>query len=393
MGHFFTEKAIICGILERAWGGMAGMSDLKLHPIAELFPRMADEEFESFVEDVKRQGILQPILVRDGLIIDGRHRWEAARQLGIECPIQEWNGQDPWLDAQSFNLARRHLPKDQIYAIRKLAARDHPEVARPIERVRAEAKDRMVSGVRQETTLGSRDPRVSRSADLIGSQLGMSGVTVKRVDRLEREAPEMLPAVARGEMSAVRALREVNYQKRQEIQKLRIEEPTGRYQCLVVDPPWKMEKIERDERPGQEGFDYPAMSEDELAEFPIPNMAEEDAHLYLWTTQKHLPVALRLAEEWGFKYQCVLTWVKNVGFTPFSWMYSTEHIIFARRGSLDMLKLGVRLDFAAKVREHSRKPEEFYDIVRRVSPGPRIDVFSREKREGFEQHGNERERF
>jgi N6-adenosine-specific RNA methylase IME4 len=169
--------------------------------------------------------------------------------------------------------------------------------------------------------------------------------------------------------------------------------PTGQYSCLVVDPPWPMQKIERDVRPNQFEFDYPTMSEDELRAFPLPDLAADDCHLYLWTTQKYLPMALRLAEHWGFKYQCLMTWVKNVGFTPFSWMYSTEHVLFCTRGSLPLLALGRRLDFSAKVREHSRKPDEFYDLVREVSPGPRMDVFSREMREGFEQYGNEVDKY
>jgi N6-adenosine-specific RNA methylase IME4 len=169
--------------------------------------------------------------------------------------------------------------------------------------------------------------------------------------------------------------------------------PTGQYGCLVVDPPWTMQKIERDVRPNQVEFDYPTMTEEELKAFPLPGFAGGDCHLYLWTTQKHLPLALRLAEHWGFRYQCIMTWVKNVGFTPFSWMYSTEHVLFCTKGSLPLLALGKRLDFTGKVREHSRKPDEFYSIVREVSPGPRLDVFSRERREGFDQYGNEVGRF
>ncbi len=154
-----------------------------------------------------------------------------------------------------------------------------------------------------------------------------------------------------------------------------------------------MQKIERDVRPNQVEFDYPTMSQEELKAFPLPDFAADDCHLYLWTTQKHLPLALQLVEHWGFKYQCLMTWVKNVGFTPFSWMYSTEHALFCRKGNLPLLRMGVRLDFKADVREHSRKPDMFYDIVREVSPGPYLDVFSREKRDGFEQYGNEVEKF
>lgn len=174
-------------------------------------------------------------------------------------------------------------------------------------------------------------------------------------------------------------------------------ELVGRYACIVIDPPWVMEKIEREVRPKQSGFDYPTMTEEELADSTHvkwrgaspPDIASDNCHLYLWTTHKHLPSAMRLAAVWGFRYECMMTWVKNVGFTPYSWMRSTEHVLFCRRGSLQLSKLGLRLDFAGKVRQHSRKPDEFYDLVRIASPGPRIDVFSREPRDGFDQWGNQ----
>lgn len=189
----------------------------------------------------------------------------------------------------------------------------------------------------------------------------------------------------------------IQRQRRKEQAQLTADNPVERegiYRTIVIDPPWQMEKIEREVRHRQHGFDYPTMTEAELAEFaPIFSLPAEDCHLYLWTTHKHLPVAFRLAEAWGFRYECLLTWVKNVGFTPFSWMRSTEHVLFCRKGSLDVQKKGVRLDFQADVREHSRKPDEFYEIVRKVSPGPRIDVFSRESRSGFESWGNEQGRF
>lgn len=171
------------------------------------------------------------------------------------------------------------------------------------------------------------------------------------------------------------------------------EPPPGEYRCIVIDPPWPMKKIERDVRLNQTApLDYPTMSIDELRELDMP-VAADGCHLYLWTTHKFLPAALELTDAWGFNYQCLLTWVKNVGFTPFSFMYSTELVVFARRGKLDLLVKGRRLDFNAKVREHSRKPDELYDLVRDVSPGPRIDMFSREARDGFDQWGNETDRF
>jgi N6-adenosine-specific RNA methylase IME4 len=171
--------------------------------------------------------------------------------------------------------------------------------------------------------------------------------------------------------------------------------PEGKFRTIIVDPPWPVKKIIREVRPNQEEeLDYPTLTIEQIKALPIKQCAYDDGcHVYLWTTHKFLPIAFEVFKCWSVNYECLLTWVKNVGFTPFSWMYSTEHILFGRIGSSEVLEKGRRLDFTGKVREHSRKPDEFYDLVRSVSPEPRRDMFSREKREGFFSWGNEPERF
>ncbi len=166
--------------------------------------------------------------------------------------------------------------------------------------------------------------------------------------------------------------------------------PEGKFRTIVIDPPWEMKKILREERPKQDVFDYKTMTIEEITAFPISAIADDDGcHVYLWTTQRYLPHSFEIFKEWGVRYECLLTWVKNVGFTPFSFMYSTEHILFGRIGKLDLLKMGKRLDFQAKVQGHSVKPDIFYDLVAEVSPAPRIDVFARKQRDGFKSYGNE----
>lgn len=172
--------------------------------------------------------------------------------------------------------------------------------------------------------------------------------------------------------------------------------PEGRYRCLVIDPPWPMDKSNREARPKQSNFlDYSTMTLKRIEkEIPVAEKAAEDGcHIYLWTTQRFLPNAFDLFKAWDVEYHCLLTWVKPTGMTPFSWMFNTEHVLFGRIGSLDLLKQGVKLSFDAPSREHSRKPDIFYDIVRKVSPSPRLDMFSREKHEGFESWGIETDKF
>ena len=167
------------------------------------------------------------------------------------------------------------------------------------------------------------------------------------------------------------------------------------YSTIVIDPPWEMEKIKRDVAPNQVGFDYPTMSEDELEAFPVRQMAAEDCHLFCWTTHKYLPMGLRLIEVWGFKYVLLLTWHKSGGFQPFGLpQYNSEFVVYGRRGAPKFRDTqAFNTCFQGERREHSRKPDVFYDTVRRVTGDGRIDVFSREAREGFEQYGNETGKF
>lgn len=166
--------------------------------------------------------------------------------------------------------------------------------------------------------------------------------------------------------------------------------PDGKYSTIVADPPWYVEKITRDVRPKQgPGLDYPTLTVDQIAALPIGDLAADDCHLYLWTTHRYLPDALTIAETWGFTYQCIMTWVKNVGITPYSWMYDTEHVLFCKRGSLTLDQLGLRLSFSAPVTKHSAKPDVFYERVLKASPGPRLELFARQPREGFTVWGNE----
>src|SRR5215510_5323708 len=112
------------------------------HPVALLFPELSPADYEALREDIRRNGVKVPILVHGGQILDGRHRYRACRELGIRCLVVEWNGHDPWLEVQSRNLVRRHLAKDQVYAICKLAAERFPDVAAPLQAVKADAKGR-----------------------------------------------------------------------------------------------------------------------------------------------------------------------------------------------------------------------------------------------------------
>ena len=387
-------------------------------PIAQIIvgPRHRQDigDLEALAASIRDIGLLQPIGITEKKeLIFGARRLKVCRDiLGWTCIPMRIIKIDRIIDGEfAENEVRKDFTVSERVAIADAIAKNLPKRwGKVVQDDRPELKGQQTRDI---------------AAQKAGFECGKTLERAKSV--IEHGAPELIEAVDREEVSinAASDIASLPMQEQQavvakgedeillrakEIRAKRAEEnaerrailkaesalislPENKFRCLVVDPPWEMQKIERDLRPAQVGFEYPCMSEEELLKFPVPAISAEDAHLYLWTTHKHLPLALKLAEAWGFRYQCLMTWVKNVGFTPFSWMYSTEHVLFCRKGSLQLDKLGMRLDFSAKVREHSRKPDEFYELVRQASPGPRIDVFSREKRTGFEQWGNETTKF
>ena len=166
------------------------------------------------------------------------------------------------------------------------------------------------------------------------------------------------------------------------------------YRTIVIDPPWPIKKSKRSERPNQNEMDYKLMTIEQIKDFPLNDFVSKDgAHVYLWTTHKHLPNAFKILNAWNVDYHCTLTWIKNVGITPFSWMFSTEFVLFGFIGNLPIIRKGLRTDFKAKVQQHSWKPDEFYVTVKRVSPEPRIDIFNRRKIDGFDSYGYEAYKF
>ena len=164
----------------------------------------------------------------------------------------------------------------------------------------------------------------------------------------------------------------------------------GNYDVVVTDPPWPMKRIDRKVAPGNTGFDYPTMSIDDIIAKGVP--AAPDSHLFVWNTQKYLPDAFKCMEAWGFRYLFLMTWRKTRGMKPFNMpTYNSEFVLYCRRGSPEGFvdTKGFSTCFEGRSREHSRKPEEFYETIARVLNGTKVDLFARQARPGFEVVGNQ----
>lgn len=133
------------------------------------------------------------------------------------------------------------------------------------------------------------------------------------------------------------------------------------------------------------------MKLDQIAQLNIP--AADDCVLWLWTTHKFMKYSFSLIEKWGFEDKAILTWAKDrMGLGR--WLRSkSEFCIMAVKGNPVINLTNQTTVLTAPLREHSRKPDEFFSMVNDLCVGRKLDFFSREKREGWDQFGNDVGRF
>lgn len=167
-----------------------------------------------------------------------------------------------------------------------------------------------------------------------------------------------------------------------------------RYRTIVADPPWHYEGFGvgiGSGKGGRKPMPYDTMSVAEIAALPVAGLADDNAHLYLWTTTRYLRDAFDVAKAWGFRYGQTLVWAKPTRATMLGGAFgcNVEFVLFCRRGVLPHLQKSHSAWFEWSRSHHSRKPEAFLDMVETVSPGPYVEMFARRDRLGWDTWGNE----
>ena len=165
------------------------------------------------------------------------------------------------------------------------------------------------------------------------------------------------------------------------------------YSTIVADPPWHYER--GGPTTGQfsgshlEPPPYSTMSVQEIWALPVESLAADDAHLYLWTTNKYLRRSFDIVRGWGFRHSQTLTWCKPArGLGPGgAFSNTTEFVLYCRRGSLPYSDRVDTTWWEWPRGPHSVKPPAFLDIVERVSPGPYVELFARAPRLGWDSWG------
>jgi N6-adenosine-specific RNA methylase IME4 len=352
----------------------------------QFLPPLSPEERAALKADIAAHGILVPVeRDEDGSILDGHERSTIGTELGIEVPSvvrADLSEGEKVEHAIKLNILRRHLgPVAWAEAFRQIAE------ARGIA-------DRV----------GGKGGRPKGNADTVSAlaaELGVDTRTARRRLRLADEvaeyAPELAAGVDRREVTAGqihdRAHRERIRAIAADIEAEPTPLPTGPFRVIAADPPWFFH-VRAEDANHRGRVPYPTMTVEEIMALgpEVQRLAHADAVLWLWTTNAHLEDAYGVARAWGFEPRTVLTWVKDRAGVGSYLRGQTEHCLMALRGQPVVTHHNQSTALFASVREHSRKPDEFFELVESLCPAPpggRLEMFAREERDGWVPWGAE----
>ena len=175
---------------------------------------------------------------------------------------------------------------------------------------------------------------------------------------------------------------------------------TRKFSTIMADPPWRFKNRTGKVAPEHRRLSrYPTLSLEEICELEVADIVNDTAHCYLWVPNAILPLGLQVLSAWGFEYKSNLIWHKvrkdgqsdgrGVGFY---FRNVTEMVLFGIRGknarTLPPARSQVNL-FSSRKREHSRKPDEQYELIEQCSPGPYLELFGRGVRQGWTVWGDQ----
>lgn len=352
-------------------------------------------DLSALAESIQRVGLLHPIVVTDNdVLVAGERRLRAAESLGwTRIPCRVIPDLDDLLRAESDeNTVRRDFTPSEAHDIyeallvreRELAKKRYEStvgrpskeeiganldpISEPKHERRADSRAAAATGYSRQTLAKVAEVKAAADAGLVPQGVVQEMDRTGRVDGAYRK-------VARAQAAAV---------IRSEPAPL----PTGPFRVIVADPPWRYDN-RADDASHRTANPYPDMSTPEIMAMPVRDIAHDDAILWLWTTNAFMEHAFGIARAWGFEPRTILTWAKDRMGTG-DWLRGqTEHCLLAVRGRPTVLLGNQTTLLSAPLREHSRKPDEFYALVEGLCPGSKVELFAREARPGWSLWGAE----
>lgn len=380
---------------------------MNFHPLADLFPLIQGREFHELVADIKANGLREPVWLYDNQILDGRNRWLACGELGIDPPTRDYEGDDPLGFVVSLNLHRRHLDESQ----RAMVAGKIANLAHGGDRVSEQVASLQVATQAKAAELLNVSPRSVASARKViddgtpelGAAVAQGKVSVSAAaDVAELPKEQQREIVAKGEKEILEAAKQIRADRSKVRHAERIErvaemaQPAPelnrdqRYPVIYADPPWRYEFAESEAREIENH--YPTMDLDAICGLPVADLATDDAILFMWTTSPKLEEGLRVLNSWGFTYRSSAVWVKPQLGMGYYFRQQHEILLVGTRGAIPAPapENRPRSVLEAPRQAHSAKPHDYYGLIEAMYPTlPKIELFARVAREGWAAWGNQ----
>lgn len=379
------------------------------HPLADIFPLIEGADFEQLVASVKASnGPRDPIIMLDGMILDGRNRARACEEAGVEpryAPLPA--GTDPVAFVVDKNLRRRHLDESQ----RSMAAAELANM-RQGERTDVEpsanlqkVSQRAAAGLMtvSERSVASATKVLDRAEPELVAAVKRGQIAVsaaeQAIDLPAEQQREIADQARAGKKNVVRTtIKKARREKREiDLGKRQRELPEKKYGVIYADPEWRFEPYSR-----ETGMDrspdnhYPTTATADIILRPVRKIADKECALFLWATAPMLPQALRVMAEWGFEYKTHLIWHKtrNGDGRGSGYWFTGEHelLLVGTRGGIPApaTAFGPSIIEAPWQGRHSAKPECFAEMIEAMFPNlPKIELNARGAREGWDVWGLE----
>jgi N6-adenosine-specific RNA methylase IME4 len=406
-----------------------------------LIPPLTNEEFNQLEQNCIKDGILESIKVWQDVIIDGHNRHEIANKNGLDFTVTELSFENrtdaiEWIILHQ--LGRRNLTEEQKAYLRgkryeneKLRhGGDRKKESNP-QNEDLKTSEKLAAEYNVSKATIERDADFAKGVDLLPEERRtdvLSGKSelkkqeVQQIGKIRQQVEKQVKSDAvmrtdediqaeieiKAKELAAKEIRRIEEEKRQkkeekiEQRKIEIQTqkdaiasgemklPEGVFEVIAIDPPWNYGR-EYDPDGSRVANPYPEMNQSQLLELNPP--FAENSICFLWTTHAFIFDAKSLLDKWGFTYKATIVWDKEkIGMGAWLRM-QCEFCLVGIKGKPMWNNTKYRDIIREPRREHSRKPDAFYEMVKEITIGRRLEYFSREKREGWEVFGNDTQKF
>lgn len=363
-----------------------------LQELESLIPPLSNEEFKQLERNILEEGIREPLITWNGILIDGHNRYRIAQEHDINYETLE-------KEFENIFLVKVWMIYNQ-FGRRNLSNYWKSVLVLEIENVfKEKAKEKEFE--RKTTFQKSEKSNLEtiNSVKEIAKIANVSHDTIAKVKKIQSNAtPEVKEKLNTGTMSINEAYKEIKKEiievKRKEIretfEKQDVQVKDKKYRIIYADPPWKYGNSMPLGTTEPQDY-YLLMDTHDICAMPIKDITEKDAVLFLWSTSPHLPEALEVAKAWGFTYKTTFIWDKikhNMGHYN-----SVRHeiLLVCTKGACtpDVKRLFDSVVSEERT-EHSKKPIVFREIIETIyTYGNKIELFARETPEGWDVFGNQ----